>query len=251
MNKINLSENFNFIRIRMTTYHYTDNRKGSPKHFLARMLKGHARIVSEAGTIQIQQGDIFCIPKDLSYQSYWYGEDEIEFLSFGFLELNIWENVKFALQVVPSDDALIEKIMRIPLVGDKVDCRALSFFYDAMADAMPRLRISAENRELGIVERISGCIRENPFIPLSQVAEMCSISEPYLYALFRKITHTTPNDFRQKVLCELGVQLLLTTDKKVEEISRMINFSSASYFRKVLKKQTGYTPREIRKNRVF
>lgn len=251
MNKINLYENFNFMRISLSTYHYTDNRQGSPKYFLARMLKGHARIVSEQGTIHIRQGDVFCIPKDLPYQSYWYGEEEIEFLSFGFLELNLWENLNFALQVVPCEAALVEKIMEIPLVGNRVDCRALSIFYDVMAQVLPLLKTGEEDREAGIVRRISACIRENPHLSLAEIARMCSISEPYLYALFRKINRTTPNEFRQKVLCEQGVQLLLTTDRKVEEISRMINFSSASYFRKVLKKHTGFTPREIRKNRVF
>jgi len=44
---------------------------------------------------------------------------------------------------------------------------------------------------------------------------------------------------------------LLTTNKTVEEIASLINFSSASYFRKVLKKHTGSTPSEIRKNRGF
>jgi len=251
MNKINLSENFNFIKINLSHYHYTDNRKGSPKHFLGQMLKGNARIVSESGSIILHPGDTFWIPKDLGYQSYWYGEPEIEFLAFGFLDLNIWDNLNYSLQTVEVEPSVRDRILQIPLVGDKVDCRALSVFYGVLSEIFPSLQLSAENPEAATVERICRCIRENPFVPLSQIAALCMISEPYLYALFKKITRTTPNDFRQKVLCELGVQLLLTTDKKVEEISRMINFSSASYFRKVLKKHTGSTPREIRKNRAF
>ena len=72
-----------------------------------------------------------------------------------------------------------------------------------------------------------------------------------MYSLFKKRVGTTPNDFRQRVLCDMGIELLLTTDKKVEEISDMLSFSSGSYFRKVLKKQTGATPREIRKSGYF
>ena len=49
----------------------------------------------------------------------------------------------------------------------------------------------------------------------------------------------------------MGIDLLVTTDKKIEEIADMLNFSSGSYFRKVLKKHTGCTPREIRKSRAF
>ena len=46
---------------------------------------------------------------------------------------------------------------------------------------------------------------------------------------------------------EKAKQLLMTTNISVEEISRMLNFSSASYFRKILKKYSGKTPKEIRK----
>jgi len=80
---------------------------------------------------------------------------------------------------------------------------------------------------------------------------MCMISEPYLYTLFKKVTHITPNDYKQKILCEMGIELLLTTDKKIEEITTILKFSSSSYFRKVLKKHTGLTPREIKKTKSF
>ena len=72
-----------------------------------------------------------------------------------------------------------------------------------------------------------------------------------MYEIFKKATGITPNDYKQKVLCDEGIELLLTTNKKVEEIASLTNFSSSSYFRKVLKKHTGSTPREIRKNRGF
>ena len=57
----------------------------------------------------------------------------------------------------------------------------------------------------------------------------------------------TPNEYRQIRLCEIGIELLSTTDKKVEEICNILHFSSSSYFRKILKKYTGCTPSEIRK----
>ncbi|MBS5725806.1 MAG: helix-turn-helix transcriptional regulator [Clostridiales bacterium] len=49
------------------------------------------------------------------------------------------------------------------------------------------------------------------------------------------------------------LSLLKQTDGYLsgEEISRQLNFSSASYFLKILKKYTGLTPREIRKRAAF
>ena len=75
---------------------------------------------------------------------------------------------------------------------------------------------------------------------------MCSLSEPHLYYLFKKAGEVTPNEYRQKSLCDRAVELLITTDNSVEAISDMLGFSSSSYFRKILKKHTGKSPREIR-----
>ena len=56
---------------------------------------------------------------------------------------------------------------------------------------------------------------------------------------------------RQYALDGVPDRYVVFTDKKIEEISSMLNFSSSSYFRKILKQHTGKTPREIRKNRGF
>lgn len=251
MNGIILNDNFHFLHLQFASFHYTDNRKGAPMNYLAHMVKGHAKIVSETKTIEIKEGDVFFIPKALPYQSYWYGNDEIRFLSFGFLELNTKENVKFDLQTIPYDRQIVDKIVCIPTDGSDVTCKTLSLFYDVMSEVMGYLKHPAENKEEITVNKIKQCICKNPDSPLSEIANMCTISQPYFYSLFKRVTHTTPNDYRQKVLCKMGIDLLVTTDKKIEEIADMLNFSSGSYFRKVLKKHTGCTPREIRKSRAF
>ncbi|MBE6762725.1 MAG: AraC family transcriptional regulator, partial [Ruminococcaceae bacterium] len=61
----------------------------------------------------------------------------------------------------------------------------------------------------------------------------------------------TPNQFRNEILCEKAISLLTTTNKSVQEISDTLNFSSTSYFRKILKAHTGKTPLEIRKKSDF
>lgn len=250
MNNIILLDNFNFLNISFTEYHYTDNRKGSPMNYLAYMVKGTAKIVSDAGTVHIKEGDVFYIPEGLSYQSYWYGED-INFLSFGFHKLYTSENVGFELQTVDCSNAIKDAICKIPAVGNLIDCKTLNAFYSAMAEVIPLLTPDKEKKSDLTANRIKQCICDYPFSSLSEIARICGISEPSLYLVFKKAENITPNEYRQKVLCDMGVKLLVTTDKKVDEISDMLDFSSASYFRKVLKKHTGKTPREIRKTNTF
>ena len=51
-----------------------------------------------------------------------------------------------------------------------------------------------------------------------------------------------------QIIIEKATILLVTTDMPVEEISRQLQFSSCSYFRKIFKKHTNMTPREMRKS---
>ncbi|MBE7053992.1 MAG: AraC family transcriptional regulator [Ruminococcaceae bacterium] len=248
MKKIFWSNHFLFNEYTHTKYRYTNNTKGSPLHYLAYMLKGNAKITTSDKTLIINEGDVFYIPKDLSYQSFWYGDDNdvIKFLSFGFLDLNIKEASKYELQIIDCDEDLKERVKNIPTFKDNADCKSLSIFYDVMSDIIPFLTRNTKNSEGILLDKIKHAIYSNPHMSFFDIASLCKISEPYLYKIF-KTSNMTPNEYRQIRLCEISIELLCTTDKKIEEICNILHFSSASYFRKILKKYTGCTPSEIRK----
>lgn len=246
-----LLSNFVFINVKFDKYHHTDCRTGSPFYYLAYMLKGHAKIVSDNKTILINEGDVFFIPKNLAYQSYWYGEGEIDFLSCGFSSLHTCENLNFSLQIVPCGNEIKERIKSLFSQKQAVSCEGLSCFYGIMASLLPYFKRNEVRIDERIADKIRACINENPHISMAKVAKELSISESYMYSSFKKATEKTPNDYKQLVLCEKGIELLLTTNKTVEEISELTAFSSCSYFRKVLKKHTGKTPKEIRQKNGF
>lgn len=249
MNAVIFSNNYYFVKYDYTNFHYTDNRAGSPRNYLAYMLNGSARIVSNKRTLAVKAGDVFFIPKGLNYQSFWYGEPNVSLLSFGFYDLNIHESLSFGLQTVDCDKETLRLLEKIPTGA--VTCHSLSVFYSVMESLLPSLNTSVENRNESIINRAKQCIRENPFASVPDVADMCSMSTSYLYTLFKRVTGTTPNSYRQKILCEHAIELLTSTDKKVDEISDILKFSSGSYFRKVFKKYTGKTPMDIRKTCSF
>lgn len=246
-----LMNNFYFYNLKFTKDHYTDNRTGSPLYYLAYMLKGKSRLVSEDATVVAEEGDLFFIPKNVGYQSYWYGDEKISLLSFGFLELQTKENLNFTLQKINCDDEIKARIVNIPTEGSAVSCKALSEFFGVLADIMPKMERQPLTAGEKIIKRAKKYITENPACTVPEIANACYISEPYLYKVFKNELGITPNDFRLKTLSDKGVELLRTTDKTVEAISDRLNFSSASYFRKTLKKYTGKTPKEIRKSSIF
>lgn len=252
MNPIFLSNNFSFYRYQFFRTHYTDNRKGSPMNFIAYMQHGNARIVSKQKTIYIQEGDIFYIPRNLPYQSYWNGNDEISFLSYGFLELEASENINFDLQVISCEPSLKELLKSIPLDGHSPKCKTLSLFYHVFSELLPYMKcVQTPSNKEQVVYAAKKYIAEHPTCSVSEVAKSCYISEPYLYLIFKEKTGYTPNDYRLFTIGRRGIEYLTTTDKTVEEISLLLGLSSASHFRRILKKFFSLTPREIRKNKSF
>lgn len=252
MNMSFLSDNFYFCRIRFEKYHYTDNRKGSPMNYIAYMLKGRAEIVSKHSTIKINEGDVFFIPINLPYQSYWYGDDEIEFLSYGFSNIEAKEKLNFNLQVIDCDKELKNQILKIPTEGSSLSCETLSLFYGALSKIIPYLRQNQPvSKKDEIINRAKKYISANTDCSVADIAKECHISAPYLYLLFKENVGCSPNDYRLKAKCQKGIEYLLTTDKTVEEISALIGLSSASHFRRILKSHMGLTPKEVRKRSDF
>ena len=229
----------------MDKFHYTDNRKGSPRHFIGFMRSGHARIVSEKRSIEIQEGEPFYIPKGLPYQSYWYGEDLIRFDSYGFDILPAAESRSYQLQLLPKNPEILGLIDQ--LAEDKRICsRCLGIFYTLLGKLLPTMETDITDRSRQLLEAAEEYFYHHPDAQVADVAKHCSISESGLYAAFSRGANTTPNELRQKILADKATELLTSTDMPIEEISSMLNFSSTSYFRKVLKKHTGKTPSQIR-----
>ena len=246
-----LSDDYRFFRIRFSQYHHTDSSGGCDLHFLALMVKGHAKIVTAEETLTIRQGDAFYFPKGLKYHSYWYGEPEIEFLSFGFSAMPAGDRKNYVLQTLPEAAALGDRLRKIPTRGKDVDSHTLSLFYDALAKAAEHLICEPAKTGHALADHAARYMRKHPYASMPEVSAACDVSQPHLYATFREVTGSTPNDYRQSVLCQKAVELLTTTDKTVEEISTLLQFSSAAYLRKVLHKHTGKTPRQIRQSRDF
>lgn len=246
MNGIDLSYNYNFNEFHLSNYSHTDASSGAIANYVALMLRGRAKIVSKDCTVEANEGDVFFIPQGLPYHSYWYGTPDITFLSIGYHELNISDKHSYKLQSVMCDDNVKDAIKAIETNGTNVDCRSLYHFYRAMSLLLPLLKTN-ENKEKIISEKIKALIRQNPRISIAELAAQCSVSEPYLYLIFKNSENFTPNEYRHSVLCNMAYTLLTTTDKSIEEISDDLMFSSSSYFRKTIKSFFGITPREIRK----
>lgn len=249
MNDIFLSNLYYFSDIKMSRYHYTDNRTVSHPHYIAILLNGNARLVSKDWVVHLEPGDVFYIPMNLQYESFWYG-DIIEWKSYGFTYFPEGETDKYKVQKIDCDDELKKQVSAIPTTYENVDSAALGIFFNVLSKILPLMETEKKQKSESLFEKAVKIISENTEWDIPKVAKYCSVSDSTLYSVFKKVSGKTPNQIKHEVLTEKAIRLLTTTDITVQEISDRLGFSSTSYFRKILFENTGKTPREIRKSSV-
>lgn len=79
--------------------------------------------------------------------------------------------------------------------------------------------------------------------------ELCSVSgvtKQHLCLLFRKSLDTRPMEYIAKRRIQAAKELLMSTDKNVEEIAEETGFGGSSYFCKLFRKYEGITPTQFR-----
>lgn len=247
MNDISFSNSFRFRTIEFDKSHHTDNRAGAPSHYFAYMLCGSCKITTDTSTININEGDIFYIPNNYSYQSYWYGNPKIKFISLGFLCMPNFDNKSYPVQIIPNTDKASE-LFHLLSGNTQLSPVDIGVFYTLAGILIPLMTNTTICRSKEIIVQAKNYLTKYPFAKTSDLAKYCTISEAALYLAFQKFSDITPNQMRNQILLEKAKDILITTDKSIESISNSLQFSSTSYFRKKFKKYFNITPKEMRKS---
>lgn len=244
MDNSNFANQFYFTRYTRKTNYHTDQFKGASFHYLGYIIDGWARFVSDTEDFTVERGELVYIPRHLPYNSYWYGCPEVRFISIGFQVFPDEAQKRYQLQKVTLTDETRKLLLDIPL-KNPVDCFGVSRLYALLHRLLPAMASNTKKPANKTVEKAQKYMEIDPKLSIAEIAKNCGLSESGLYSAFRQLG-TTPVDFRQRLLCEKAVTLLISTDMTVENISDTLGFSSTSYFRRVLKKHYGKTPKQIR-----
>ncbi len=86
-------------------------------------------------------------------------------------------------------------------------------------------------------------------ICVNELADMACFSKDHFSRVFKSITGMAPCDYIIRKRIERAQFLLLTTEMGQKEIIEETGFRSASYFSRIFKKITTYTPEKYRKQR--
>ena len=246
MNDIFFSNSFAFRTYSFDKFHYTDNRTGALSHYFAYMISGNCKITTKKEVVYINEGDVFYIPNESCYQSYWYGTPKIKFISLGFVYMPNFDNKSYPIQVIQKNDKIIELFQ---MIANKTQLTPadIGTFYTLSGILIPLMSSVTLCRTREIVEETKKYLFQHPFAQTSELARNCAISEAALYSAFKKSSDITVNRLRNRIILEKAKEMLIATDKSIEYISELMGFSSTSYFRKKFKGYFNMTPGEMRK----
>ena len=123
----------------------------------------------------------------------------------------------------------------------------MGYLYLFLAEALPSFCIAETDPKAAMLLIAFDYIKRHQSFSVPELARACGISESGLYALFRDHASTTPIEIKHRLTVEQAVALLSTTDLTVEAIASSLGLCSSAYLRRILKKQTGKTPSQLRK----
>jgi len=212
------------------------------------MLSGWARLTDGSADITVYPGDFFYIPRGCRYQSYWYSDESIRFLSLGFRSCPGDTHHFYRLQRIDPTKKEREILAYFLDEPRAPDCLSIGMLYVLFALCTQHITEEIIDRKSDIVEKAMLYMNRNIHASAQEIAAHCGIGCATLYHAFRKMLNKTPNTVLHEIQAQRAKELLCSTDLKIEEISDRLGFSSSSYFRKIFFEQTGKTPREVRKN---
>jgi AraC-like DNA-binding protein len=118
--------------------------------------------------------------------------------------------------------------------------------FTLLGSIMPRLELAAVDPRQRLYEKAKQYISECSVLRVPELARFLAMSESGVYAFFRSFGKT-PIEVKNEILTERAVTLLSSTDMSVEQICGRVGFSSVAYFRKTVRRISGKTPTEIRR----
>jgi two-component system response regulator YesN len=117
-----------------------------------------------------------------------------------------------------------------------------------LLQACERIGEKRSGKSKNVIERVHKLIEQRyaENLQVKDIAEAVFLSVTYLCLLFKQETGETINEYMTKVRVEKAKELLREPGSKFYEVCYAVGYSDPSYFSKIFKKYTGFTPSSYR-----
>lgn len=114
------------------------------------------------------------------------------------------------------------------------------------------INLQPETKNRMVINKITSYVENNyqEQIHLSAIAEKLHLNYSYLSSYFNNHAKESFTDYVNKVRISKAKELLVDPNISISEISELVGYSDQSYFGKVFKKATGFTPSTYRKKHL-
>lgn len=122
-------------------------------------------------------------------------------------------------------------------------------FFSLLAEDLDVLLAPGAMAGSQYIRRATEFIRDNYFRPIrvTNIAAYVCINRSYLYSLFQKELHTSPQEYLSNYRLTRAAELLLITDLSVEGVALSCGYGDPLVFSKAFKAKNGLTPTQYRK----
>lgn len=241
---------------------------------------GKGRIVSEDKIYDYGNDTFTIIPKNVIHRT-WSNPERIERWEYLFVDMDgfleyfyrdghssmgtlLRERIEEKCRVCSAEEeseiaALIRQILDEMRDRKSFYKESVKGFLQALLVMMARLsgpgeeisdepeRGRKENRLGVVLEYISAHYPEN--ICISDLAELCHVSETHLRRMFQDMMNISPLEYVNLVRIQAACHALRTTRKTIDEIRSEVGFDTASTFNRNFRKLVRMSPLEWRKNK--
>lgn len=123
--------------------------------------------------------------------------------------------------------------------------KSMAVFYEIISEIKDGQHHYLDKNQRGYMNRAYNYIVENFKSPEFNYTKLCKstgLKYAYFSELFKKTYNMSPVRFVTKMRIEYAKELLVTNRYSITQISEMCGFGDVSYFSKVFKKRTGFSP---------
>lgn len=232
-----------------------------PHFCMALLIKGRARFTdcTRCGeSFDLAPGEMVFVPVTTRYISNWYGDPDVEYISFHFLfeyPSVVGKNKNYKLQKLTLCDPewkkmLFEKALISSRGEGSKALETLSVLYGILAEILPKLEAvetsPIDPRIADAVDYIEKYYTER--ISVERLALEAKMSESRFFPCFKSALGVTPVDYLNHYRISKAIVLLANSpEMSVDDVSCAVGFESSTYFRRVFKNITGKNPRDYRK----
>ena len=173
-----------------------------------------------------------------------YGDTIIGYILFGQIKKDTdFSHIRDYISGLGLDEDVMEKYYMEISSFDEDVIKSISNIAEIMLRHILLENMLSPNYDESM-QRAVNYINENLSSELSVqiISRNANISKSAMYRRFENCFNCTVSEYINEKRVDKAVNLLMSTDMSIEEISCLTGFSSASYFSKIFKKKKGVSP---------